>query len=157
MMAKRTAQRRTSTAAATIAHHAMTECCAKERRTARARFVRSDDVRWRHAKMALQTDETGPDCGGPRTPCEVGLPCRMGPDCTSSVCRESVRWSPACDDGVLNGFESDIDCGGTTCGGCQVSGLCRVNEDCESLTCVTGSCVEASCEDRMQKWRRNRH
>jgi hypothetical protein len=48
---------------------------------------------------------------------------------------------PTCTDGARNGNESDVDCGGSQCGGCPVGGLCRANGDCEGRICGTdGRC-----------------
>jgi hypothetical protein len=47
---------------------------------------------------------------------------------------------PSCSDGVQNGDESDIDCGGSRCNGCQDGKLCLVNGDCLSNACDDGIC-----------------
>lgn len=47
--------------------------------------------------------------------------------------------APTCTDGVRNGNESDVDCGGSQCGGCAVGGACRANGDCQSRICGTDS------------------
>ncbi|MEM9194361.1 MAG: hypothetical protein AAGF12_34610, partial [Myxococcota bacterium] len=46
----------------------------------------------------------------------------------------SIRWTGSCTDGVENGDETDIDCGGS-CGGCGDGQMCRVDGDCESRRC----------------------
>jgi hypothetical protein len=58
-----------------------------------------------------------------------------------------------CDDGLTNGDESDVDCGGFLCQSCPDGGGCNVNEDCTSLNCVDAVCQGAAfcgnttCED----------
>ena len=47
---------------------------------------------------------------------------------------------PTCDDGVQNGDETDVDCGGSVCGGCTDGQSCIVNSDCLSNHCGDGFC-----------------
>jgi hypothetical protein len=64
-------------------------------------------------------------------------PCAQQTTCgavTPRVCGVS-----SCSDGVLNGDETDIDCGGS-CGPCAV-GRCAANTDCTGGTCVAGYCA----------------
>ena len=46
---------------------------------------------------------------------------------------------PTCSDGVKNGSESDIDCGGT-CPRCENTRDCESQDDCRSALCVSGVC-----------------
>jgi hypothetical protein len=46
---------------------------------------------------------------------------------------------PACNDGVKNGNETDVDCGGP-CPGCQYGQACNGGSDCQSGTCSGGTC-----------------
>ncbi|MCC6751120.1 MAG: hypothetical protein IT371_25930 [Deltaproteobacteria bacterium] len=57
--------------------------------------------------------------------------------------------TPSCTDKVRNGDETDVDCGGTKCGGCEVSKACGVGGDCASGLCSTGKvCAYArSCQE----------
>lgn len=66
-------------------------------------------------------------------------------------CNEDNECQPAaCDDGVQNGDESDLDCGGS-CPGCSLTDGCYEDGDCESMICdrsadaPIGECV--SCSD----------
>src|SRR5689334_10504922 len=54
-----------------------------------------------------------------------------------------------CDDGIRNGDEGDIDCGGP-CSPCAAGFSCLRHEDCASRSCRAGLCTEASCEDGVQ-------
>jgi hypothetical protein len=55
---------------------------------------------------------------------------------------------PSCEDGELNGNESDVDCGGDTCGPCPDLGACLVGGDCESGVCGTSrTCTPPTCND----------
>jgi cellulase/cellobiase CelA1 len=51
--------------------------------------------------------------------------------------------TPTCTDGVKNGTETAIDCGGS-CGKCANGQTCSVAADCTSATCTTGVCQAAS-------------
>lgn len=47
-----------------------------------------------------------------------------------------------CTDGVQNGAETDVDCGGGTCAGCASGMSCGDGEDCASGFCTGGTCVD---------------
>jgi hypothetical protein len=72
-------------------------------------------------------------------------------DCTGSdVCNSQGRCVPKeCDDGDQDGAETDVDCGGGTCPGCEVGKICQRNSDCaSSASCVNGKCAPtSSCKD----------
>jgi Dickkopf N-terminal cysteine-rich region len=51
-----------------------------------------------------------------------------------------------CEDGTLNGDESDVDCGGS-CAPCPAGGVCNGATDCSNLICGDGTCDPASCSD----------
>lgn len=53
----------------------------------------------------------------------------------------------SCDDGLTNGVETDVDCGGAVCRGCDLGQGCVRGEDCDSDVCQEGVCVAASCEE----------
>jgi hypothetical protein len=40
----------------------------------------------------------------------------------------------------MNGSETDVDCGGTTCKGCEIGQKCAVTEDCAASQCYLGAC-----------------
>ncbi|TNF36104.1 MAG: hypothetical protein EP329_05540 [Deltaproteobacteria bacterium] len=48
--------------------------------------------------------------------------------------------APKCDDGILNGNESDLDCGGS-CGPCAFGDACRAPGDCATNVCEAKSCA----------------
>jgi len=67
--------------------------------------------------------------------------CVVGSDCTSGVCGAgNVCAAPSCTDGVKNGIETDLDCGGGTCPTCALTKGCTVANDCSSGTCTTNVC-----------------
>jgi hypothetical protein len=52
-------------------------------------------------------------CGGGACPaCGFGLQCATASDCAYFVCSGGVCQGPSCSDGVKNGSETDVDCGG---------------------------------------------
>jgi hypothetical protein len=53
---------------------------------------------------------------------------------------------PKCDDGIRNGAESDLDCGGA-CRPCDVGGACASGADCETGTCGGGKCLPLPCSN----------
>jgi hypothetical protein len=48
--------------------------------------------------------------------------------------------APTCGDGITNGSETDVDCGGS-CPRCTDNRACQVENDCVSGTCAGGRCV----------------
>jgi hypothetical protein len=51
-----------------------------------------------------------------------------------------------CSDRVLDGDETDLDCGGS-CHPCAATDACTVDADCDSSSCVAGHCQPPSCSD----------
>lgn len=102
----------------------------------------------------LNNEETDTDCGGPNCArCTEGKACDRSVDCESLVCDTTTKLCLAggCNDFVQNGTESDIDCGGDTCEGCDPGGLCTTGDDCVSAVCSDqGTCVSGSCTDEVQ-------
>jgi beta-glucosidase-like glycosyl hydrolase len=52
----------------------------------------------------------------------------------------SYGQGPTCTDGVKNGSETDVDCGGSCPSKCANGKLCAINADCQSNNCVAGTC-----------------
>ena len=79
----------------------------------------------------------------------AGGSCSVGSQCCTGVCSGSVCVLPSCTDGIKNGAESDVDCGGGTCPACGLGQTCNGGSDCQSQTCALGVCqcgpVGASC------------
>lgn len=65
--------------------------------------------------------------------------CTTGDQCSSGVCTDEKCQAPTCMDGVTNGSETGIDCGGT-CGQCEAGQGCRVNADCAGNLCRMNIC-----------------
>ena len=97
--------------------------------------------------------ETAVDCGGPQCgPCGTGAKCLLASDCVSQVCKRGYCAAPGVD-GVRNGDESDVDCGGTwpstsATAGCPTGKKCLSTNNCVSGdTCVGSFCTAPSCSD----------
>lgn len=54
---------------------------------------------------------------------------------------------PSCSDGLQNGGETDVDCGGPHCPPCTTGSSCTENDDCVSGQCAAGVCQLRSCDD----------
>ncbi|MEM9071541.1 MAG: fibrinogen-like YCDxxxxGGGW domain-containing protein [Myxococcota bacterium] len=53
-----------------------------------------------------------------------------------------------CTNGVVDGEETDVDCGGTECfDRCADGRSCAISADCESAVCIGGTCQPARCTD----------
>jgi hypothetical protein len=90
--------------------------------------------------------ETDVDCGGPpETPgfkaCGTGKACAVATDCESQVCDAATKKcnAPSYTDGIKNGDESDVDCGGNPANpgwiGCATGKTCAAHRDCASDGC----------------------
>jgi hypothetical protein len=104
--------------------------------------------------------ETAADCGGPDcAACGNGAVCKVARDCQSGVCAncnnspfcvlQLTCQAPTCADGVMNGTETGVDCGGAVatrgCPRCGGGEGCKANTDCASGTCTAGKCTAPKC------------
>jgi hypothetical protein len=91
-------------------------------------------------------DETDVDCGGKICkPCADGRMCKIPTDCVDKVCTGNPPTcaAPTCTDGVQNGQETDIDCGGPMCQACGIGQKCGIATDCVGMLCqVTCQCPQ---------------
>lgn len=93
------------------------------------------------------------------TPCSVGngkscdgegncVECNTDADCgqTGIFCDTKSNTCFNCMDGIQNGDESDIDCGGDRCSACAQGKKCNIVNDCVGGTvCADGVCCNSSC------------
>ena len=86
-------------------------------------------------------DTTTWTCGCVPLSClDLGLTCGSG----ASGCGTPLN----CDNGMQDGTESDVDCGGmpSACARrCEVGDQCNSSLDCENMNCVDGYCCDAPC------------
>ncbi|PKN54359.1 MAG: hypothetical protein CVU56_27005, partial [Deltaproteobacteria bacterium HGW-Deltaproteobacteria-14] len=73
--------------------------------------------------------------------------CHDGADCESGVCLNEECQLPTCSDGVSNGAETGVDCGGASCPRCPSGQGCSSATDCVSGVCTSGVCVDPACND----------
>jgi formylglycine-generating enzyme required for sulfatase activity len=103
-----------------------------------------------HTDGAKNLDETDVDCGGadPIARCMDGFSCINRTDCISKACSPSSKRcvTPAID-GLQNGDESDIDCGGPSAPGCATGKKCTTGTDCENLVCTATTCAAPTSTD----------
>jgi hypothetical protein len=77
-------------------------------------------------------------CCKPKTCAELGKSCGLLPD----GCGGMVQ----CNDGLKSGTETDVDCGGSTCGTkCAQGKTCAANGDCATGFCADGVCCDGAC------------
>jgi hypothetical protein len=102
-----------------------------------------------HAAVDELAQPTAGD-DGPPTSCSPeataeGLcfdkPCSSAHDCPDGTCRYGFCIPTTATDGVKNGSETDVDCGGGAAPGCVVGKKCVVRTDCVSLFCTNGTCT----------------
>jgi len=72
----------------------------------------------------------------------------LGADCTQ--CSQTPCPAPSCTDGVQDGDETDIDCGGSSCAPCEDGHACGSASDCTSQVCSASLCVAVSCSDKLR-------
>ncbi len=81
--------------------------------------------------------------------CADGAPCTSDAMCADGYCptKTKVCTMPTCSDGVQNGDESDVDCGGSCPDGCAVGLSCNTSADCAAGIAVTqgGVCDAGLC------------
>ncbi|HWE28701.1 MAG TPA: LamG domain-containing protein [Polyangia bacterium] len=94
--------------------------------------------------------ETDVDCGGGTCPtCATGKMCgglaNGVRDCMSGICSAMSHQCVAtqCVDQAQDGAETDVDCGGGTCGKCGLGQVCGATTDCTSGFC-NGVCVSCT-------------
>lgn len=83
-----------------------------------------------------ETGQAEPNCGNGVV--EMGEQCDDGNPDDHDACT-SVCLFPTCDDGAINGGESDVDCGGG-CSPCLEGMTCKQGVDCTTLACIDGEC-----------------
>jgi hypothetical protein len=93
---------------------------------------------------ARNGNETDVDCGGGTCPkCAIGKDCQQARDCASGVCQNGrcASRNATCNDGIKNGGETAIDCGGPDCPPCGNGKACSFGFDCQSGRCSSGLCA----------------
>ena len=91
--------------------------------------------------------ETSTDCGGEScvvlgNVCYEGQTCAADTDCATALCVGGQCTS--CTNGLQDGDETDVDCGGRCGSTCDDSQICLQSLDCTSGVCFVGS-ISTSC------------
>jgi hypothetical protein len=73
--------------------------------------------------------------------------CLAAGDCPGEICQQSHCIPATCADGVQNGDETALDCGGQ-CNRCPDGLGCDVDADCQSKVCEAGVCKAPNCTDQ---------
>jgi hypothetical protein len=93
------------------------------------------------------------DCDRDGTTCETNVlsdpdNCgACGVSCASGVCSMGSCAAPSCTDGLLNGSETDVDCGGSCPLTCDNGQGCEAGTDCASGICTNGTCAAPASEE----------
>jgi hypothetical protein len=107
------------------------------------------------ASNAGQSQDPGAGgvAGGPSEPSEpseesagapgTGCRCEEPEHCGSLDCQDGFCLPSQCENGVRDGGEVDVDCGGRDCTPCVPGHSCISNGDCLSGICDCGLCLEA--------------
>ena len=100
------------------------------------------------------------------TACDMGVcdaigqcvECLASSDCTAPLSCDPITHfcsstSEACTDGLKDGNETGVDCGGSCAPTrqCTTGGGCAVGGDCQSGVCTAGACVAGRCGDGIQQ------
>ena len=103
---------------------------------------------------ALDPGESDVDCGGGGcAPCAVGRHCARPEHCVSKSCAGddpsgAICQPPSFTDGVQNGTETGVDCGGSTdAPKCPMGQPCRVGGDCVDGVCDALRCSSPGATD----------
>lgn len=100
--------------------------------------------------------ETDIDCGGPNCyTCAAGQRCNSAGDCASTFCTAFVGEPRTCVDdhcvdGLKDGNEGGIDCGGPTCAKCALGAAATTVSDCASGFFNGSICVATACVDLLK-------
>jgi hypothetical protein len=84
--------------------------------------------------------------------CGTGQSCSVQVDCGTVDCDGGIGATPDCNNGILDGMESDVDCGTAACGLCAAGDACASDANCSSGVCnlSDGRCDAPSCDDGVQ-------
>src|SRR3989344_6188990 len=73
--------------------------------------------------------------------CRIGEECRRNDHCESNKCENKLCVENPCSNGLIDGSETDIDCGGS-CQKCTENANCVINTDCDQgLLCEKLKCI----------------
>ncbi len=82
------------------------------------------------------------EAGAAASSCQVDSDCETA---RSLICHADLC-TVSCHDGIADGTETGVDCGGGTCPACADGQTCATETDCASGYCIGGECV-SQCMD----------
>jgi hypothetical protein len=91
-------------------------------------------------ETVVDVPDTGTDSGTVETGSDAQVK-ETGSDATPDVAPDAP--APSCNDGILNGTETDVDCGGSCTKTCDLTKACKSGKDCGSSYCSAGKCALA--------------
>lgn len=86
-------------------------------------------------------------CGRTTTTCAAGKKCEGAPDCASGLCLDGTCHDVSPTDGIKDGDETDVDCGGTKAPACADAKGCKAATDCVSGVCSGAVCQKPTSKD----------
>ncbi len=98
--------------------------------------------------LSSSTGTAAPTTGAPTTDAPTTGSPTAGPtgdpttDVTTGSSGATTDVPATCDDGAVNGDETDVDCGGGTCPACGADKMCGDDPDCTSMACLGGLCLD---------------
>lgn len=103
-----------------------------------------------NGELDADDGESDFDCGRGCSPCRAGSHCIDVADCAETLlCNDGTCIEAGCINGVPDGSETDVDCGGNGCTPCGTDQGCKKGTDCESQVCSGVVCVAPACDDRV--------
>jgi len=106
------------------------------------------------ASAACSEDVNGTNDGGTTTPplpdgavAPPPVACTPEQGCDGGRCVDNVCVGPTATDGLKNGDETDVDCGGASAPKCASGKACLQQSDCNALPCTGGVCKKSSPDD----------
>lgn len=101
------------------------------------------------ADLSRNQGEADVDCGDVALlckRCDLGATCTADINCASKHCLQGFCVAPTCEDGIVNGSETGMDCGGS-CKACPDNSPCLQPTDCVNRVCKNNICTAPTCSD----------
>jgi hypothetical protein len=111
-------------------------------------FPPSRPIRCGVGPYALTCECPPPECEA--SPRAIYCSCQEDSECASGQCEGTCTAAATCSNGILDGTETDVDCGGPGCVPCPAGGACVVDHDCRDRQCSGGTCGPDTCFNSVQ-------
>jgi hypothetical protein len=107
-----------------------------------------ESIRCGVGPYALTCECPPPECEA--SPRAIYCSCQENSECASGQCESTCTAAATCSNGILDGTETDVDCGGPGCVPCPAGGACVVDHDCRDRQCSGGTCGPDTCFNSVQ-------